>query len=408
MKKVFKYLLLVALVPAMILTGCKKNNAPTADAGADQTVEIDQVVTLDATASNDTDGDALTYAWDAPADITLSDVAVAQPTFTAPFVEEETAYTITLTVSDGELEDTDEVVITVTATPVEAGFPILKQYLMDNDMDLPDMLAGWIIDPVDVHDNLAGFYIMDIRGETDFDAGHIDGAVHSSLATIVEDADAAKPANPIVVCCYTGQTAGHAVTALRLSGYADAKVMKWGMSGWNDNLASPWEGGVGNTGIGNASWSLTNAIVDNQTFADPTWTVEEGTTGEDILAERIAVLVGGFNGVANGDVLGDPDSYFINNYWASDDVDHYGHIVGAHRISPLSLENGEYLYLDPDAGSLVTYCWTGQTSSMITAWLKVLGYNAVSLKFGANGMIYDNLESHKWALQGNNFELVTK
>ena len=46
--------------------------------------------------------------------------------------------------------------------------------------------------------------------------------------------------------------------------------------------------------------------------------------------------------------------------------------------------------------TIVTYCWTGQTSSMITAYLTVLGYDAVSLKFGSNGMIYDDLEGHKW------------
>jgi rhodanese-related sulfurtransferase len=52
--------------------------------------------------------------------------------------------------------------------------------------------------------------------------------------------------------------------------------------------------------------------------------------------------------------------------------------------------------LDPSK-EVVTYCWTGQTSSMITAYLSVLGYNTVSLKFGANGMIYDDLESHKFS-----------
>jgi hypothetical protein len=34
---------------------------------------------------------------------------------------------------------------------------------------------------------------------------------------------------------------------------------------------------------------------------------------------------------------------------------------------------------------------------MITAYLTVLGYDAYSLSFGANGMIYSNLESHKYS-----------
>jgi rhodanese-related sulfurtransferase len=56
---------------------------------------------------------------------------------------------------------------------------------------------------------------------------------------------AASATKPILVVCYTGQSAGHAVVALRLSGYSDAKVLKWGMSGWRSDLAGPWEGNSG-------------------------------------------------------------------------------------------------------------------------------------------------------------------
>jgi hypothetical protein len=43
---------------------------------------------------------------------------------------------------------------------------------------------------------------------------------------------------------------------------------------------------------------------------------------------------------------------------------------------------------------------------MLTAYLYILGYDATSLKFGANSMIYSNLLSHNWELQGNNFPVV--
>ena len=50
---------------------------------------------------------------------------------------------------------------------------------------------------------------------------------------------------------------------------------------------------------------------------------------------------------------------------------------------------------------------TGQTSSMITAYLNVVGYDAVSLKFGSNNMIYPTLESHKFATPTVDLPLVT-
>ncbi|MCK4638231.1 MAG: hypothetical protein KAT33_02315, partial [Bacteroidales bacterium] len=57
---------------------------------------------------------------------------------------------------------------------------------------------------------------------------------------------------------------------------------------------------------------------------------------------------------------------------------------------------GEYAYLNPNA-KIVTYCWTGQTSSIVTAYLKVIGYDSYSLTYGTNSMIYTNLASHKWS-----------
>jgi rhodanese-related sulfurtransferase len=107
------------------------------------------------------------------------------------------------------------------------------------------------------------------------------------------------------------------------------------------------------------------------------------------------MLDNGFKGIPANDVLNDPTKYFINNYWAEGDVTHYGHINTAYRINPISIANGEIKNLDATK-TIVTYCWTGQTSSMVTAYLNVIGYNALSLKFGTNCMIYSALTSHKF------------
>lgn len=273
-------------------------------------------------------------------------------------------------------------------------FADLKTYLVDNDMDLPNILDAWITGASDIYTaGLDNFYIMDIRAADDFNAGHIDGAVNTTLGTIVADAQGVT--KPIIVVCYTGQGAGHATVALRLSGFADAKVLKWGMSGWNETFAGAWQGGIGNAGIGHSNWSM-NAVEENSTFSYPSWE-STSTDGATILAERVAMMTeGGFSGIGGIDVLSSPSDYFINNFWAQADVDYYGHITSCYRVQPLTLENDEIAHLDPE-GDVVTYCWTGQTSSMVTAYLAVLGYESISLKFGVNSMIYDNLEGHKWS-----------
>lgn len=289
---------------------------------------------------------------------------------------------------------------------VKGTFADLKTYLVDNDMDLNNILDGWITTAEAIHGKgLDDYYIMDVRSADDYALGRIEGAVHSTLGTIVADAQGVT--KPIIVVCYTGQGAGHSVVALRLSGFPDAKVLKWGMSGWNEEFAGSWQGGIGNAGIGHPNWTM-DAVAENSTFSYPAWE-SNSTDGAEILAERVAAMTeGGFSGVGGIDVLSSPTSYFINNYWAEADVTHYGHITSAYRVQPMTLSNDEIAHLDPD-GDVVTYCWTGQTSSMITAYLAVLGYESISLTFGANGMIYDNLESHKWSddeIKG--YDYVTK
>ena len=292
--------------------------------------------------------------------------------------------------------------------PEEDAFATLTAYMIDNNLDVTNVLDGWITSAPASETDLPAFvstyHIMDLRAADAYAAGHIEGAVNSSLGTLLTDAKNAT--KPILVVCYTGQTAGHAVAALRLSGYPDAKVLKWGMSGWSTATLAPWNGNIGDTGVGHTNWSM-GPVAENTTFAAPVLETN-ATDGAEILAERVEyLLTSGFSGVNGADVLAAPDNYFINNFWAAGDTEHYGHIAGAHRISPLTLANEEYLFLDPTK-PVVSYCWTGQTSSMLTAYLTVIGYDAKSLKFGANGMIYNSLESHKYAPPSVDLPVVTE
>jgi len=94
------------------------NLPPTADAGADQTVNQGVTVALDGSGSTDPEGSVAAYLWTQTAGsaVTLSDPSAARPTFTAPGVGPGGgSLTFKLTVTDsGGLQASDTINVNVT------------------------------------------------------------------------------------------------------------------------------------------------------------------------------------------------------------------------------------------------------------------------------------------------------
>lgn len=78
-------------------------------------------------------------------------------------------------------------------------------------------------------DNGDDFYLLSIRKADDFAAGHIEGAENIPYGTSFADNIGDLPMDKkIVVYCYSGQTAGQTVAALKLLGY-DAVSLNGGV-----------------------------------------------------------------------------------------------------------------------------------------------------------------------------------
>ena len=93
------------------------NNPPVVNAGTDQTVGEGDTVTLSGSATDPDAGDSVeSYSWSAPPGITLANGSSASTTFTAPAVDAETTFTLTLTASDGTDPGSDDIAVTVKDT----------------------------------------------------------------------------------------------------------------------------------------------------------------------------------------------------------------------------------------------------------------------------------------------------
>ncbi|HUS74204.1 MAG TPA: PKD domain-containing protein, partial [Sedimentisphaerales bacterium] len=99
-----------------IVTVSFDNIQPMADAGLDQSVLAGDTVSLDGSASTDTNGDVLTYSWSfvsrpAGSVAVFSDPTSVQPSFVA---DEPGDYVVSLVVNDGFV-DSDAAIVTITA-----------------------------------------------------------------------------------------------------------------------------------------------------------------------------------------------------------------------------------------------------------------------------------------------------
>lgn len=103
----------------VVVTAPPPNRAPTADAGADATAVIGELVTLDGSKSADPDGTIAAFAWSvdsAPATVTLSSTTAAKPTFT-PTAAGVHVFRLVVTDDDGASSVADTVSVTVSSAP---------------------------------------------------------------------------------------------------------------------------------------------------------------------------------------------------------------------------------------------------------------------------------------------------
>lgn len=104
----------------------ENNTAPIANAGTAQSINVGDSVSLDASGSNDPDGDSLTYNWaftsrPTGSSATLSSTSAVKPTFTADVAG---SYVLKLTVNDGQKNATDSVMVTANAATAVNTAPV--------------------------------------------------------------------------------------------------------------------------------------------------------------------------------------------------------------------------------------------------------------------------------------------
>ncbi|MCK5537188.1 MAG: rhodanese-like domain-containing protein [Bacteroidales bacterium] len=231
-------------------------------------------------------------------------------------------------------------------------------------------------------------HVIDLRTSKDYANGHIKNAVNIKLSELLDYVNSIdmKSYKKVVLVCYTGQTASYANSVLQIMGYNNVYTMKWGMCSWNKDFSDRWQKNATNNladklsteaGAKNAKASLANFDCKK-------------TNPTDILSTRASlILKEGFKkgAISIDDIIASPGSYYIINYWPAKAYN-MGHLEGAIQYTPKeSLSSATDLSTLPTDKTIVVYCYTGQHSAFVTAYLRMLGYDAKSLKYGANSFM---------------------
>ena len=277
-----------------------------------------------------------------------------------------------------------------------------------NSKGVPNMVSV-----EDVYENLGNYYLVDLRSHKDYVKGHINGAVNIRTEEIIdylEDYVSPSSYEKIIVICYTGQSASYVTGILRLMGYSNSYAMKYGMSAWNRTL-DQWSSNISNK-YANKLETKFNYKGKRTEFPQ----INTGAIcGAEILESRAkTVLNTPFDRLKiDADRAFSDTSFFILNYWPQEKYER-GHIPGAYQYTPKEdLKESAFLSTLPNDKKILVYCYTGQNAAFTIAYLRLLGYNAFTLDFGANSFMHTVLTTRKnWhgfvaSSKLNDFPLIT-
>lgn len=249
-------------------------------------------------------------------------------------------------------------------------------------------------------------YVIDIRSANDFATGRIRGAknvTETDVINHIKSIDVTKY-DKVVIVCYTGQSAGYYVTLARLLGFKNVFSLKFGMCSWHSDFAKRWRDVVAN-GNKYASQFETKANPKGPVGNLPVINTGKKTAKEIMEARMNTIISQKFSSatITADEVFQNLSKYYIVNYWPESHYLDPGHIPGAIQYTPKSsLKTETELKTLPTNKTIVVYCYTGQTSAFLVAYLRLIGYDAKSLLFGANGMIYDKMAEKKLTVFSEN------
>lgn len=270
---------------------------------------------------------------------------------------------------------------------------LLLNYLEENGNLLNSPAVPSLIEPETVYGNLKGsnYLIIDLRPAETFEKGHIPNAVNVLPVEILDYFENQIEPNSfekIVLTCPNAMLSGYVNAVLIYLGYSNVSTLRFGLSSWDKDIASEyWLKAISDTLMGKLETSSNPKAAPGSLPALATGQ----KTGYAILharAQEILDVTLEDITLSLGEVLGNPGKYYQVNYWPSN-LYLAGHLPGGVQYDPKkSLHSNVDIHTLPVGQPISVDCYTGHHSAFVTPFLRLLGYNAFNLPYGANSYIH--------------------
>jgi rhodanese-related sulfurtransferase len=303
---------------------------------------------------------------------------------------------------------------------------LLLNYLETNGDYINSREMPSIADVDEVYNNLENYLIIDVRSEANYSSGHISGAINIQNDSLVQHLNSLSNISQypkIIIVSNDGQASAYYTSLLRIYGFSNVYSLNFGMALWNSAFSNNWIMHAKNHEI---QYHLDGNIHypgdPDMKLPDIKAEIQNGNKQDNIKSLITEIIKEGFNSQTYVN-LSPPDTVVTTNendqqvtifyfYFDNEAISDFyiisfgstrlyhslaifpyptGHIPGAHLYYSRDLQSSTFLQALPTDGKIVIYSVSGQISAFIVAYLRLLGYNAKSLLYGANGYTYSRL-----------------
>ncbi len=135
-----------------------------------------------------------------------------------------------LVAHDDQMED-------LTRKLMRIGMDNMYGYISDvNELGMELQTADVIsLNEFKTYVGMEGIQIVDVRGKTEYDAGHIEGADHIFVGTLSDNLDKISRDREVVIHCQAGDRSAIAYSILRRYGFTNIKNYSGGYAEWSKN-----------------------------------------------------------------------------------------------------------------------------------------------------------------------------